>query len=229
MSTQFKHAYYLFLILSCAFSRFMAARETFADLFKPIGLDYLYMLVDDHAEQKKELDHHFNVEKVYNLKNMPEKEVMSFSLFWKSVFVSGKQPVVNKETIFQTNKKEGEKKTFYDIYVQPLLEQLHAYKEFYPDWIARVYLAHDLKPLVPLLVEADAEVFLMSSSSVNAAPGTMWRFLAFDDPQISAVYVRDADLHDHRSLTILITQTEFANGYIHPRLPAFLGYAICAI
>lgn len=184
---------------------FIKTEETLADIFIPVHLDYLYALVDAHPERQEELDHMFTIEKTLNIKNVANKKVLAFSLFWKAVFLTHEQPFITKETIFKSNRtqlkknmKKGGKKpvrTFYDKYVRPLFEQIKTAKKVYPGWIPRVYLAKDLELLAPLFVALDCEVIIMACSSARAAPGTMWRFLVFDDPQVDAVYVRDADSH----------------------------------
>ena len=109
-------------------------------------MTYLYNLLDEHPERKAELDTMFQVEQVYNLKEGTHKKVLSFCLFWKSAYLCDPQQVVNEKTIFEKNKFIKQNKSFYETYVQPLLEQLKVYKtETYPEgWVARVYLAHDL-------------------------------------------------------------------------------------
>lgn len=187
--------YSLFILALCGFlsSNNINSKETFENLFKPIRLNYLYKLFDSHPEMKEELDHMFKIEKVYHLKDTPNKKIISYSLFWKATNLAMPQPVVNKNTIHE--KKHGVKKnsTFYATYVHPLLNQLKVYKKDFPDWTARLYLANDLQFLLPLFLDLEVEIFVMASSSVRASPGAMWRFLALDDPQANVVYVRDAD------------------------------------
>lgn len=184
------------LVSSVAF-RALADIETFPNYFKPISADYLYKLYESHPERKAELDHMFKVEKVYNEKKKTNKIVIAYTLFWKANFLNNVQPVVNEQTIHEPKdyvKKGGI--SFYDAYVAPLLIQLTKPKP--EGWTVRLYLANDLKFLIPEFVKLDVEVFLMASNSINFAPGSMWRFLIFDDPTVAAAYVRDADEKDYK-------------------------------
>lgn len=184
------------LLLSLVFFFYSLPKElTFADYFKPLKLDYLYNLLDEHQEEKKKLDKMFKVKKIYNLNKVKGKKVVSYSLFCKSDFTWDKQPSVKKGTIYKKSAAYGHKaQPFYTSYVQPLINQLRELKTLFPGWVARIYLAHDLEFLVPSLVRPNVEIFLMASNSIAAAPGAMWRFLVFDDPEVSVAYVKDADL-----------------------------------
>jgi hypothetical protein len=168
-------------------------RDTFSDIFKPLPLKYLYDLVDAHPERAAELDTLFEVQKVHNLKRGHHKKVLAFSLFWKSPNLEIRQPEVNQRTVYQRSPSVKGGLSFYQKYGGPLIRRLKTFKKFYPHWIARVYLAKDLSFLIPRLQGPDVEIFVMSTNSMRASPGAMWRFLVFDDPDVSVAYVRDAD------------------------------------
>ena len=186
---------YMWAIILCSmyFYGQIFTEESFADYFKPIALDYLYKLYADNGHRRAELDHLFKVDKIYNLQEGTQKKIISYSLFWKATYVSNPQQMVNEQTVYEKNKYIKMNGSFFETYVQPLIEQLKIYKKPFPGWTARLYLAHDLLFLLPQFINLDVEIFVMASNSERAAPGTMWRFLAFDDPNVSAVYVRDAD------------------------------------
>ena len=172
--------------------------ETFADIFKPLEPQYLYNLVDDHPESQSELNEMFRIESTHNIKER-SKNVIAYSLFWKSPLISKLQPKVSPTEIHSKGLAlKNKNRSFFELYVKPLLEQLKTYDKFYPGWVARVYLAHDLAFLLPEFLKHDAEVFIMASNSIAAAPGSMWRFLVFDDPLVQAAYIRDADMHGAR-------------------------------
>ena len=188
------------VILCCTlvfqYHPFLLCQETFADYFKPISLEYLYRLVDNHPEKKEELNEMFRVEKIYNLKSGNNKKVLSFSLFWKAGSLNRSQPEVNERTIYMTGTGVKYNESFYDIYLKRLIKQLKNYKKIFKGWTARLYLAHDLKFLLPWFMDYDVEIFLMASNSIRANPGAMWRFLVFDDPSVSCAFIRDADLRN---------------------------------
>lgn len=183
----------LFLLNCSLFSFIHAKRETFADVFKPLKVEYLYQLLDKHPEMRDKLDDMFRIKKKYNEKRKGNKKVISYSLFWKAPLASQKPPIVNKRTIYSKSATVKRVESFYNMYAVPLMQQLKNFKKFYPDWIARVYLSADLEFLIPKLSGPDVEIFVMGSNSIAAAPGAMWRFLVFDDPRVKVAYVKDAD------------------------------------
>ncbi len=190
--------HYLIMVLCLILKPVFLGAETFEDRFRPFTLDYLYGLFDSQKEKQPELDNLFRVKKLYNVKPLFKKKVMSYSLFWKAPLGTMNQPIVNKDTIYARSSSIKQGRSFYAHYVQPLLHQLKTFKIHYPGWIARIYLAGDLEFLMQQFVDLDAEVFLMASDSIAAAPGSMWRFLVFDDPMVFAAQIRDADYSDNR-------------------------------
>jgi len=170
-------------------------KETFADAFKHHELKYLYKLFDTHPEKHAELSEMFQIKKKINIKPGTGKKVIAYSLFWKPAFLIKHQPIVNKKTVRIKSPSVRNGRPFYDVYVKNLLWQLNSIKDFYPDeWVARVYLAHDLEFLAPELKKCGAEIIVMQSNSLAASPGSMWRFLVFDDPTVSVAYIKDADI-----------------------------------
>lgn len=182
---------YIFAVLALFGSRMRP--ETFADAFKPLRLPYLYKLFDKHQEKHKELNAMFAIKRKYNVKNVRQKRVIAYSLFCKGPRLKDRNPSVSPQKIHVPSKSIKKGGSFYDIYVRPLIRQLRVFRRFFPGWIARVYLASDLAFLVPKLLLPNVEVFLMESTSLAAAPGSLWRFLVFDDPSVSIGYIRDAD------------------------------------
>ncbi|MBK1835723.1 hypothetical protein JIN78_16795, partial [Roseibacillus ishigakijimensis] len=80
----------------------------------------------------------------------------------------------------------------WDHYVQPLLELVPELRQKFPQTAIRVYLAKDLGFLADELAEAGCEVYEMKSSSLNFAPGGLWRFLPFAEKD-KLVVVTDID------------------------------------
>jgi hypothetical protein len=170
-----------------------AEKETFADIVKPIKPEYLYKLYDKHKGMHTLLDTMFSVKRCYNVKRCRHKRIMSYSLFWKAPYIHMTQPEVSSNTIYQACQTVKGGESFYSVYVEPLIDQLSQFKRFYPGWTARVYLSSDLEFLVPKLTAKNVEIFVMHHNSIAAAPGSMWRFLVFDDPSVDIAYVKDAD------------------------------------
>jgi hypothetical protein len=64
---------------------------------------------------------------------------------------------------------------------------------FYPGWICRFYVGHDVSQAVKSrLNQAGAEV-VMPPQAQSSLPGTVWRFMALDDLRVKTVLLRDAD------------------------------------
>ena len=160
---------YLLLFILCF--NMKANNFQFNALFKPIELTYLYDLYNTHEDKQAELDDMFKIVKKINLKNDTEKKVISYSLFWKAVALTRKQPIVTEQTLYEKNIGVKEEKSFFEVYVQPLLTQLKNYKNFFPGWTARVYLANDLQFLLPKLQDLlRAPVSERTTSSLPLSP-----------------------------------------------------------
>jgi hypothetical protein len=167
---------------------------TFADIYRPLKLSYLYNLYDCHPEKRAFLDNLFKIKKVYQRQPVSKKKVLSYSLFFKPPFLHMNQPKINEKSIYQNNAAIKHYSSFNTIYLKPLINQLKTFRNHYPaDWIARVYVAADLEFLVPKLLFPGVEIYVMNSNSLAAAPGSMWRFLVFGDNSVQIAYVKDAD------------------------------------
>lgn len=145
------------------------------------------------AAEKEQLEHWYGIERIINPK--PEQtEVISVSLFWKNVRAG--DPDLPKPTlnILKNAVDLGYAKRFnpWDHYVLPLLKLTPGILEANPDATVRVYLANDLEFLIDDLTEAGCEVYFMKSSSINFAPGGLWRFLPFSE-EGKLVTVTDTD------------------------------------
>ena len=63
-------------------------------------------------------------------------------------------------------------------------------------WKLRIYIANDLyqqSSLIKKLLHPLVELVVMTTSSVGAGPGMMWRFLACGDKDLELVYIMDID------------------------------------
>ena len=96
---------------------------------------------------------------------------------------------ITEENLKKCKKKDG---TMWDIYIEPLIKQLHYIYQNEKSYKARIYLAQDLKFLIPKLHNQSTEIYLMKHSS-KAAHGMMWRFLPMDDKSLNIIILCDAD------------------------------------
>lgn len=63
----------------------------------------------------------------------------------------------------------------------------------YPDWTCRFYIDESVPPSIRERIEqAGGETVLVDEEAARW-PGPMWRFLAYDEPDVSRVIFRDAD------------------------------------
>jgi hypothetical protein len=128
---------------------------------------------------KAELNDWYAVSGIHNAQD--NRHVVSTSLFWKPVNSSEKPYPAPTREILETERESDQHSTPWNSLIQPVLETVPALLSKFDDITVRVYLASDLEFLLPDLVEAGCEVYLMGSPSLAHAPGTAWRTLAFSD------------------------------------------------
>jgi len=169
--------------------------------------------------EKAQLEEWYGVERVINAK--PEaSEIVSVSLFWKNVRSGDPElPTPTKERL-QNAVELGLAERFnpWDHYVQPLLNLTPGILEKNPEVAVRVYLAKDLEFLVEELAEAGNEVYLMKSSSINFAPGGLWRFLPFSE-EGKLITVTDTDRLNELESDLIRTRTMKQSGVGAWRVP----------
>lgn len=169
-------------------------------------------MVDEFEEQatpedRAELEEWYGTERVLNAQ--PErKDIVSVSLFWKNVRWGDPELPIPTREILQNAQELGLAKRFnpWDHYVKPLLELVPELSRKFPGVAFRVYLAKDLEFLADELAAAGNEVHLMKSSSINFAPGGLWRFLPFGENG-KRVTVTDVDRLNELESDLVRTQT----------------------
>lgn len=78
-------------------------------------------------------------------------------------------------------------------YVEPAVINTQIVQTIYPNWICRFYVDESVnEDVIQRLKENNAEIILVSEED-KKLPGTMWRFLAMDDPNVHYILFRDAD------------------------------------
>lgn len=132
------------------------------------------------AEEKAELDEWYGVREVINRQDH-KKHILSVSLFWKPMQASADdypEPTVER---LKHAKELGIATRFnpWGHYVEPLIEGVPKLTAQFDDLVVRVHLAKDLEFLIPDLVEAGCEIWLMRHESIRFAPGGLWRLLPF--------------------------------------------------
>lgn len=133
------------------------------------------------AEDKATLEEWYGVDRVFNAQD--KRHILALSLFWKPSAASAvTYPTPSKE-VLKNASKLGLKLRFepWEHYIQPVLEGVPKILKEHDDVVVRVYLAADLEFLVPDLIDAGCEVFLMRHPSIAHAPGVAWRVLAFSE------------------------------------------------
>ena len=163
--------------------------------------DVFPILSDEHVDEyearvstkeRRQYEQWFAVQRVVN--PQPAGHILSTSLFWKNIRLAQPRIVIKDRAMLMRSDKKG-KLLRYDPwthYVAPLLQGAHWLRKSRLDAVFRVYLAADLEFLLPDLVAAGCEVYLMKSDSLAHNPGAMWRLLAFEEVG-KLVTVVDAD------------------------------------
>lgn len=120
------------------------------------------------------------------------QRVIGCALFCKSVDSGPIWPQPTRETVHTIMARRGAM-TWWEAYAAPLLDNLHRLPYTLPDVDVHVFLAADLGWLVEALALPNVVVHLMEHSSLAAAPGMMWRFLAHDVPGAAEAFCLDVE------------------------------------
>jgi len=144
------------------------------------------------AEEKAAIEELFAVEEIHNRRKC--EHVIATSLFWKPASIGETEYPMPSREVMMDPQSEGLSSRFknpWEHYVEPVFEAVRHLGEIRPDLVYRVFLANDLSFLIPELVEAGCEVYVMKSSSLRHNPGAMWRFLAMEEEGL--VTMSDSD------------------------------------
>lgn len=168
---------------------------------------------------------YFNVDHIRPTKRKANK-VISVSLFCKkggespgTFRLSKNGPIVelteeNMRTYNQSNSYSilDHTHTFWEYYVEPLINNSNYIVDHFTDWKLRVYLANDMPFVIPYLNPDTTEVYIMKdSSSAGVGMGTVWRFLVMDDTDVEVALITDSD----KPLTKLVNFDQLSK---HPKL-----------
>lgn len=176
-------------------------------------------LAEATLPEKAQLEEWYGIERVIN--SQPEKrEIVSVSLFWKNVRAGDPDLPTPTKELLQNAVELGLAERFnpWDHYILPLLTLAPGILENNPEATIRVHLAKDLEFLVDELVEAGLEVYLMKSSSINFAPGGLWRFLPFSE-EGKLVTISDTDRLNEIESDLIRTRTMAQSGVGAWRVP----------
>ena len=78
-------------------------------------------------------------------------------------------------------------------YIEPAVINAQIVKVIYPNWVCRFYVDDSVpEQAIQRLNNVQTEVIRMTGEQA-ALPGTMWRFLAMDDPTVNYILFRDVD------------------------------------
>ena len=131
--------------------------------------------------EKEELAEWFGVQEIFNPQD--KRHLACLSLFWKPASASESGfPAPTREILLPTGEREAEDGIEpWSQYFLPILETVPPLVSQVDDVTVRIYLAADLAFLVPDLVGAGCEVYLMRHPSLAHAPAVAWRVLAFSE------------------------------------------------
>ena len=191
------------------------------DVF-PVLDDAMVDEFEDEATrpERRELADWFAVQRVVNCRNAGH--IVSVSLFWKNIRSHEPEIVIKDRAMFMGVGRRRKLLRFdpWGHYAEPLIKGALWVQVNRPDVAFRVYLAADLEFLIPDLVIAGCEVFLMKSSSIRHNPGAMWRFLAFEETD-KLVTLVDADRAATPLADIVRTETTAKAGLGFWRVPVW--------
>jgi hypothetical protein len=171
-------------------------------------------------KERRELADWFAVREVVNRREVGH--IVSVSLFWKNIRSHEPDIVIKDRAMFMGVGRRRKLLRFdpWHHYAEPLIKGALWLQANRPDVAFRVYLAADLEFLIPDLVIAGCEVFLMKTSSIRHNPGAMWRFLAFEETD-KLVTLVDADRAAAPLADIVRTETTAKAGLGFWRVPVW--------
>jgi hypothetical protein len=154
----------------------------------PVSVDFLKVYA--HSESKGDsVSSYFSISEVVNAR--PDiVNAISVSLFCKDV------DAIDADSLTPSN-VEGS--PWYEKYMKSLVRNIpniFADPSFSSCWKLRIYIANDLYQqgtFFKKLHHPSVELFVMTTSSIGAQPGMMWRFLACGDKDLELAYVMDID------------------------------------
>ena len=142
------------------------------------------------ADEKLQLEEWYGVKETFNVKD--KRHLVSVSLFWKPANITDPAYPEPTRDALSAGSGADPRSEPWERYIQPILETVPALLSKFDDVAVRVYLAADMDFLVPDLVQAGCEVYLMKHPSLAHAPGTAWRTLAFAEKD-RLVTLEDSD------------------------------------
>jgi hypothetical protein len=171
-------------------------------------------------KERGELAEWFAVQRVVNRREVGH--IVSVSLFWKNIRSHEPDILIKDRAMFMGVGRRRQLLRFdpWEHYAEPLIKGALWVQVNRPDVAFRVYLAADLEFLIPDLVIAGCEVYLMKSSSIRHNPGAMWRFLAFEETD-KLVTLVDADRAAQPLADIVRTETTAKAGLGFWRVPVW--------
>ena len=162
-------------------------------MYSIVDLDYLqhYVTRHIHPKYKKHLVTLFDINHIYQ----PCKQVnaISLCLFCQRPDNKIKDPPINEYSLSYRDKTSH----WYVKYYKSLIQFIKDFNKskYYKTFKIRLYLENKLKRFIPQLLKLSnhLEIYYMKTNSIGAQPGTLWRFLAFDDKRLNIVFSSDVD------------------------------------
>ena len=201
---------------------------SWTEIFPVMGDDMVERYQQETSTQDKEaMSGHFAVAAIHNQRK--SHHVVATSLFWKPAAVDEPDYPIPTRELMQDAEGYAPSSRFknpWKHYVEPVFGAVRHLSEIRPELVYRVYLANDLSFLIPDLVEAGCEVYLMKTSSIRHNPGAMWRFLAMEEEGL--VTMSDSDRAEEMIHDIERTELVAEGGLCYWRSPYFWSPTDCA-
>jgi hypothetical protein len=160
------------------------------EMYSILDLDYLNNFINKKIsiDKKKDIEKYFEVQEIFCKKK--NKNCISVSLFAQNVNnISVSKDVPNFK---------DQQSNWYKKYYSQLIKFIENFNssEFYQTFTIRIYLENQLFLYKDdLLSKSDnIEIYYMKYNSIGAQPGTLWRFLTFDDKDYEIVFCSDVDV-----------------------------------
>ena len=157
----------------------------------------MYSIIDinelnDHVINNSTIEHINKITDLFEVKSIinksPKTNCISLTFFCQN----NKNSYPNE---FPNINFKNTNTDWYKKYVIKLLKFIDDFNisKYYSSYKIRIYLENQLEYFIPIFISKNVEIYHMKNNSIGCSPGTLWRFLVFNDTDIDISFSFDID------------------------------------